>query len=94
MGATLAYFPISWYICNVTITRTIDIPADRRITVPREVPTGPVILTFTPARSSANSPEEIAARDRELFEKYADELNAEAEDVLSYQNMYMDEIEK
>jgi len=35
----------------MTITKTIDIPADRRITVPREVPTGPVILTFTPARS-------------------------------------------
>ena len=30
-----------------------------------------------------------SARDIELFEKYADELNAEAEDVLSYQNMYM-----
>ena len=34
-----------------------------------------------------------SVRDIELFEKYADELNAEAEDVLSYQNMYMDEIE-
>jgi hypothetical protein len=30
------------------ITQTIDIPADRRITVPTEVPTGRVILTFTP----------------------------------------------
>lgn len=35
-----------------------------------------------------------AVRDSELFEKYADELNAEAEDVLSYQNMYLDEIDK
>jgi len=78
----------------MTITQTINIPADRRITVPREVPTGPVILTFTPAISSIKSPEEIATKDRELFEKYADELNAEAEDVLSYQNMYMDEIDK
>jgi len=34
------------------------------------------------------------ARDIELFEKYADELNAEAEDVLSYQNMYLDEMDK
>jgi len=35
----------------MTITQTVDIPADRRITleVPREVPSGPVILTFTPA---------------------------------------------
>ena len=33
------------------ITQTVEIPADRRITieVPREVPTGPVVLTFTPA---------------------------------------------
>jgi len=33
----------------MTITKTVEIPADRRITVPSEVPTGPVILTFTPA---------------------------------------------
>jgi len=34
----------------MTITQTVEIPADRRITleVPRDVPTGPVILTFTP----------------------------------------------
>jgi hypothetical protein len=32
----------------MTITQTVDIPADRRITVPAEVPTGPVVLTFTP----------------------------------------------
>jgi len=40
----------------MTITQTIDIPADRRITVPREVPTGPVILTFTPASSTDECP--------------------------------------
>ena len=31
------------------MTQTIDVPADRRITLPREVPTGPVIITFTQA---------------------------------------------
>ena len=31
----------------MTVTQTIDIPADRRITVPKEVPTGKVILSFT-----------------------------------------------
>jgi hypothetical protein len=33
----------------MTVTQTVDIPADRRITleVPREVPPGRVILTFT-----------------------------------------------
>ena len=33
----------------MTITQTVEIPADRRITleVPREIPAGQVILTFT-----------------------------------------------
>ena len=36
----------------MTITQTVEIPPSRRlnIEVPREIPTGPVILTFTPAR--------------------------------------------
>ena len=35
----------------MTITQTVDIPADRRITleVPPQIPVGSVILTFTPA---------------------------------------------
>ena len=32
----------------MTITKTVDIPANRWINVPDEVPTGKVILTFTP----------------------------------------------
>jgi len=34
----------------MSITQTVEIPADHRLTidVPREVPVGPVILTFTP----------------------------------------------
>ena len=37
------------------ITQTIEIPADRRITldVPREVPTGRTIIAFTPAKADA-----------------------------------------
>ena len=52
-----SYSPLC-YICNMTITQTIEIPADRRITleVPREVPTGPVILTFTP---KSNEPKKV-----------------------------------
>jgi hypothetical protein len=39
----------------MTIEQTIEIPASRRITleVPQEIPTGPGILTFTPAPRSA-----------------------------------------
>ena len=32
----------------MTITKTVDIPANRWINVPDEVPTGKVVLTFTP----------------------------------------------
>lgn len=35
----------------MTITQTVEIPANRRIIleVPHEIPVGPVILSFTPA---------------------------------------------
>ena len=41
----------------MTITQTIEIPADRRITleVPREIPMGRTVIAFTPA-SEAESP--------------------------------------
>jgi hypothetical protein len=32
----------------MTITKTVDIPDNRWINVPDEVPTGKVVLTFTP----------------------------------------------
>ena len=68
----------------MSITQTVTIPADHRLTieVPREVPAGPVILTFTPA---SKVPAMSVAQEIELFRLHADELNAEAEDVLLYQ---------
>ena len=70
----------------MTITQTIEIPADRRITleVPREVPTGPVILTFTPARSKTK-PRVTEEEEIEYINRHADRLNAEAMDALLYQ---------
>ena len=70
----------------MTITQTIDIPADRRITleVPREVPTGRTIINFTPVKAEVK-PRMTEEEEKAIFEKYADELNAEAMDVLSYQ---------
>ena len=37
----------------MSVTQTVEIPASRRITldVPREVPVGTVVLTFTPAET-------------------------------------------
>ena len=71
----------------MTITQTVEIPANRRITleVPREVPTGTVILSFTPAPVIKKQMTE--AEEMELINKNADRLNAEALDVLSYQDM-------
>jgi hypothetical protein len=40
----------------MSVTQTVEIPASHRliIDVPREVPAGPVILTFTPAKKPAD----------------------------------------
>jgi len=78
----------SCYAFRMAITQTVEIPPDRRITleVPREVPTGQVILTFTPAQPISKTPEKSEERDIELFKLHAERLNAEALDVLSYQD--------
>jgi len=68
----------------MTITQTIEIPADRRITVPREVPTGPVILTFTPAKVN-KKPKMTEAEEIEWINKNIEWLNKEAMENLSYQ---------
>ena len=36
----------------MSVTQTVDIPASRRLTIdiPREIPAGRVIITFTPAK--------------------------------------------
>jgi len=38
----------------MTITQTIDIPADRCIIVPREVPEGRTIIAFTPVSEDSH----------------------------------------
>ncbi|GHT92767.1 hypothetical protein FACS1894140_5270 [Spirochaetia bacterium] len=45
----------------ITLQQTVDIPASRRLTieVPREVPVGKAILTFTPADASSTVPETV-----------------------------------
>jgi hypothetical protein len=49
---TLAIAPcsVSCYIYLMSVTQTVDIPANHRLTidVPREIPMGRAILTFTP----------------------------------------------
>jgi len=40
----------------MSVTQTVEVPASHRLVVdvPREIPTGPVILTFTPASAAAD----------------------------------------
>jgi hypothetical protein len=51
----------------MVITQTVDIPESHRLTidVPREVPAGKVILTFTPATSAATDECPICAKHRD-----------------------------
>ena len=70
----------------MSITQTVEIPASRRliIDVPREVPAGRTILTFTPA---ITAPAMSAEQEIKLINRNADRLNAEALDVLVYQDI-------
>jgi|TergutMp193P3_1026864.scaffolds.fasta_scaffold00674_5 hypothetical protein len=66
----------------MTITQTVDIPADHRLTidVPSEVPEGQAILTFTPApKRKLTEAEEI-----EYISRNAEWLNKQAEDMLEF----------
>ena len=72
----------------MTIEQIIEIPASRRITisVPRTVPEGKVILTFTPA--SVVKKRMTEAEEIELLNLHAERLNQETMDILSYQNWF------
>jgi hypothetical protein len=85
----------------MTITQTVEIPGipqggaqDRRITVPREVPAGATIITFTPAPKETMLPSVkkklTAEEEREYISKNFERLNHETMDILSYQNMFLE----
>jgi len=50
----------------MTVTQTVEIPTDRRLTidVPREVPTGSVILSFTPVTGTTGGECPLCAKYR------------------------------
>jgi hypothetical protein len=70
--------------------QTIEIPNSRRLTidVPRAIPTGKVMLTFT-SKPKAPASMGSEARDIELINRNAERLNQEALDVLSFQNLVL-----
>ena len=55
----------------MSVTQTVTIPDDHRlvIDVPREIPSGMVILTFTPAKAEAADDGSLAY----LFKNYKDD---------------------
>ena len=52
----VVFLPYLYYYDNMTITQTVNIPADRRIVidVPHEIPLGQVTLTFTSKLTEPN----------------------------------------
>jgi hypothetical protein len=71
----------------MSVTQTVEIPVSRRLTVdvPREVPPGMAVLTFTPASAVREKMPE--AQELELINANAERLNREALDVLSFQSL-------
>ena len=55
--SSLAPSSVSCYILSMSVTQTVEIPASHRliIDVPREVPAGRAVLTFTPAVADQRS---------------------------------------
>jgi antitoxin (DNA-binding transcriptional repressor) of toxin-antitoxin stability system len=68
----------------MTITQTVDIPADRRITleVPREVPVGRTILAFTPVKAKQKKERGFGCAKGQF--KIADDFDAPLEDFKDY----------
>jgi len=79
--------PFSCYIYPMAITQTVEIPADRRITleVPHEVPTGPVVLTFSQTKGE-KKPRMTEAEEKEWINDNIEWLNEEAMVNLSFQS--------
>ena len=59
----------------MTITQTVEVPADRRVVleIPCEVPTGPVILSFTTPVPAEN--ESITERLNEYYKDHSSHLD-------------------
>jgi len=74
------------------ITQTIEVPADRRIIlkVPREVPTGTVILTFTPPQTVKKPI--TAEEEKAAINRIAARLKVEMADVLEMQSCHPEDV--
>jgi hypothetical protein len=79
----------------MTVTQTVDIPESHRlvIDVPREVPAGRSIISFNTVPAGKTPVKSSDERDIEIINRNAERLNREAMDVLSYQNMFLDDLD-
>jgi hypothetical protein len=68
------YCSFSCILFLMNVSQTVEVPASHRLTidVPREVPEGPVILTFTPAPQSGRDPQTAEEALRMAAERAAD----------------------
>jgi hypothetical protein len=68
----------------MTITQTVEIPADRRITldVPPQIPTKAVIITFTPAETEQKKVPVFGSAKGKY--RMADDFDAPLEDFKDY----------
>ena len=68
----------------MNITQTVEVPPDRwlNIQVPREVPTGPVILTYSPAKTELKKEREFGCLKGQIW--MADDFDAPLEDFKDY----------
>jgi hypothetical protein len=69
---------------RMTITQTVEIPADRRIVleVPPQIPTGTVILTFTPVKKEGGKEREFGCLKGQIW--MAEDFNEPLEDFKDY----------
>ncbi|MDR1858788.1 MAG: hypothetical protein LBQ69_04895 [Treponema sp.] len=68
----------------MSVTQTVEVPASHRLTidVPSEVPTGPVILTFTPAKKPAGRGSDRVLSDTETLEEVLSQPTPLADSLL------------
>jgi hypothetical protein len=82
LGLIIAHCSVLWYDLAMSITQTVEVPASHRLTidVPREIPAGKTILTFTPAFvQKSDQRHNTAPLTRGSYSTIAEALQAAAE---------------
>ena len=77
------------YLCRMTVKTSITLQADTLKAIDKRVGKGTnrsrVIEELLTRQLAAEEREKRGARDRDLYNRHAKEINAETEDVLAYQ---------